>query len=75
MKFDLIRDIVEQKPFVPVVITTTTGDAYNIPHREHVFLPPSESELLVYDEDMHFRIFDLKHIVSIEPLKPAKRKK
>ena len=67
MKFALIAGIVDQKPFRPFVVTTSAGDTFRVPHREHCFLPPSKSEILIYDEDMHFRIIDVGHVVSMEP--------
>ena len=72
MKFKLIAEIVETKPFRPFVVTTTTGDAYTVPHREHIFLPPSKTEILLYDEDMHFRIVDVRHVISVEPRRDSK---
>lgn len=75
MKFALIAEIVEHKPFRPFVVTTSTGESFRVPHREHVFLPPSKSEILIYDEDLHFRIIDVGHVVSIEPERDRSKKR
>lgn len=74
MKFKLIAEIVDQKPFRPFVVTMTTGDAFRVPHREHIFLPPSKTEILIYDEDLHFRILDVRHVVAVEPQRERESK-
>jgi hypothetical protein len=73
--FARMKKYVEQRPFVPFRIVTTSGRAYDVPTVDHVGLLPISRMILVgYDSGESVDIYAL-HVASIEPLRRRPRKR
>ena len=71
--FARVRKYVEQRPFAPFRIVTTSGRAYDVPTVDHVGLLPISRMILVgYDSGESVDIHAL-HIAAIEPLRKSRR--
>ena len=73
--FARVRKHVEQRPFTPFRIVTTSGRAYDVPTVDHVGLLTISRMILVgYDSGESVDIHAL-HVAAIEPLRRVRRKK
>ncbi len=72
--FARVRQRVEQRPFAPFRIVTTSGRAYDVPTVDHVGLLPISRMILVgYDSGESVDIHAL-HVAAIEPLRKRRSK-
>lgn len=73
--FARVKKYVEQRPFVPFRIVTTSRRAYDVPTVDHVgLLPVSRMILVGFDNGESVDIHAL-HVASIEPLRRARGRK
>lgn len=73
--FARVKRHVEQRPFVPFRIVTTSGRAYDVPTVDHVgLLPISRMSLIGFDSGDSVDVHAL-HVAAIEPLRPVRRKR
>lgn len=72
--FARVKKHVEQRPFAPFRIVTTSGRAYDVPTVDHVGLLPISRMILVGDDSGESVDIHALHVASIEPLRRTKRK-
>ena len=74
MTVQTFRDMLNRRPFQPVRIVTSSGEAYEIRHPEMAFL--TRTDIMIgtgAEEDgipAEFRIVSLLHVTAIEPIAP-----
>ena len=69
-----LRNLLNAQPFKPFDVKTTDGDTFRLIHPDFAMISPLESEVIFYDKDGHFRVVDMDHIVSLEPVKEQPRR-
>jgi hypothetical protein len=75
LAFARMRKHVEQRPFAPFRIVTTSGRVYDVPTADHVgLLPLTRMILIAYDSGDSVDIPAL-HVASIEPLRRVRRRR
>ena len=73
--FARVRKYVEQRPFRPFRIVTTSGRVYEAPTADHVgFLPLARMILIAYDSGDSVDIPAL-HVAAIEPMRRLRRRR
>ena len=71
--FARVRKYIDQRPFVPFRIVTTSGRAYDVPTADHVGVLPLTRMILVADDAGGSTDIYALHVASIEPLRPRSR--
>ena len=78
MKSDMtvaaLRRLLNAQPFRPFDVKTTDGDTFRLNHPDFAMISPDETEVLCYDKDNNFRMVDMNHIVSLEPVREHPKK-
>lgn len=69
-----LRHLLNAQPFRPFDVKTTDGDTYRLNHPDFAMISPDETEVIFYDKDHHFRMVDMNHIVSFEPVREQPRR-
>ena len=72
------RDRLTAQPFRPFLVKTTDGDTFRVDHPDYAMINPTGADVAIYEANGHFRLVDLNHVVSLEPVrngakKPGKR--
>ena len=73
--FARVKRHVEQRPFVPFRIVTTSGRAYEVPTVDHIGFWPLLRIIMVADDNFGSTDIHALHVASIEPLRRARRKR
>ncbi|MEM6562113.1 MAG: hypothetical protein AAF656_10965 [Planctomycetota bacterium] len=68
------RTHLKTHPFVEFDVKTTDGDTFRVFHPDFAMISPGEDVVIFFDRDNHSRYVDVDHIVSIEPVKPPKKR-
>lgn len=66
MNVKSIREFCEAKPFRPFSVHLADGRAIPVEHPELVFFPPSNQEVLIYQQDNSFDFVDVFQITSLK---------
>ena len=70
------RQLLAQRPFKPFRLVMSSGEAYEVRHPEMAWLTRTDILVGIDDADegvpSEFRICSLPHVVTVEPLSPAK---
>ena len=74
MRTTALRNVLNAQPFVPFDVKTTDGDTFRVKHPDFAMISPDETEVIFYDKDNNFRVVDMDHIVSLEPVKEPSKK-
>lgn len=74
MTLTALRNLLNAQPFRPFDVKTTDGDTFRLNHPDFAMISPDETEVIFYDKDHHFRMVDMDHIVSLEPVRDQTRK-
>lgn len=73
--FARVRKHVEQRPFLPFRIVTTSGRAYEVPTADHFGLLPISRMILVGFDSGDSVDIPALHVAAIEPLRRHRRRK
>ncbi|MEA2710140.1 MAG: hypothetical protein QOF78_2741 [Phycisphaerales bacterium] len=70
-----LRKLMHAQPFAKFRIKTTDGDTFTIEHPDFVMISPRGDMAIIYarEEEGH-HVLNLRHIVSMEPLRNGSRK-
>ena len=74
MTVTALRRLLNAQPFRPFDVKTTDGDTFRLDHPDFAMISPDETEVVCFDKDSHFRMVDMTHIVSLEPVRNGSRK-
>ena len=69
-----LRSNLTVQPSRPFDVKTTDGDTFRVTHPDFAMVSPDETEVIFYERDNHFRVVDIDHIVSHEPVREQTRK-
>ena len=61
-----IRRLLEQVPFQPFSIVTSSGQQYHVKSSDHIHLGPGAKVIGVYHDDGTLSVLSPLHMVSIE---------
>ena len=50
------------------------GDTFRVEHPDFAFVDPSNTEVIIYDKDYHFRFIETDHIGTLEPMRNGSKK-
>ena len=74
MTVTALRRLLKAQPFRPFDVKTTDGDTFRLSHPDFAMISPDETEVVCYDKDHNFRVVDMNHLVSMEPIRNGARK-
>ncbi|MEM1011668.1 MAG: hypothetical protein AAGI46_05540 [Planctomycetota bacterium] len=74
MQKESLRQELKKEPFQQLDIKTSDGDTFRIVHPDFALITPTGSAVYIFDKDDHYRVVDLAHVVTVEPVKPPKKK-
>lgn len=75
MKSKAFRDELHKRPFDVFDIKTTGGDTFRVIHPDYAIISPDGNTVIAFNQDSHHRVIDMRHIVSLEPVKRAASQK
>ncbi|MEX0715403.1 MAG: hypothetical protein WD066_02395 [Planctomycetaceae bacterium] len=71
MTAETIRQLLQQRPFVPFAVRMSNGDVFEVGHPEFAIL--LRNNLIVgFPDSDHFAICALLHIADVQPLQTAR---
>jgi len=70
MNAEVVRELLQRRPFEPLVIRLSGGETYEVRHPENVAL--GKARIVVVDpETDRMAVCSLLHVTSIQTLQPA----
>jgi hypothetical protein len=81
MRYKDMERLIERRPFRPFQITVTTGETFDVPHPEILFLADKFVSVFApkasnrRDEFQEFIWIDLMHIVHVRPLRHKQKRR
>jgi hypothetical protein len=63
------REMLKAQPFRPFLVKTTDGDTFRVEHPDYALVSPGEKDVAIFDRDDHFRLVEMNHVVSLEPVR------
>ncbi len=66
-----VRRMMEDKPFKPFSIVTSSGQGYRVASVDHIDIAPTGNQLAVWHDDGTCSIIGSLHITAIEIDKPS----
>ena len=73
MKIEAIRRFYDATPFRPFAIRTASGQQFEVPHREFMWIVPTESTIAIAHTDGGANFIDATLVTEIELKKRTKR--
>lgn len=70
--YEELGSMLQTQPFAPFDIKTTDGDTIHVWNPDYAIRSPAGDSAIIYDKDGHFRIINLKQVVTFEPSRPKK---
>ena len=74
MRAAKFREMLHLVPFRPFYVRTTEGDTFQVDHPDFAMIDRENREVAIFDEENHFRLVDMNHIVSLEPKRNGAKK-
>jgi hypothetical protein len=74
MVADRFHDMLKASPFRRFLVKTTDGDTFTVKHPDYALVSPRGTDVVIYDEDDHFRHVAMEHIVTLEPVRNGVKK-
>lgn len=70
-----LRKLMHASPFSSFHIKTTDGDTFTVTHPDFIMISPMGDTAILYPrEEQGHRVLNLRHIVSMEPIRNGSRK-
>jgi hypothetical protein len=67
------RRMLKAQPFRAFLVKTTDGDTHVVGHPDYALVTPSNTEVIIFDKDDHYRWVAMNHIVSLEAVRNGKK--
>ena len=69
------RELLKAQPFRRFVVTTVTGEKYQVPRGDYGIVSPGLTNVCFYDKNGHSHFFDTDYISSLDLLPKRKKKR
>lgn len=67
-----LHEFNRRPPFVPYDIKSADGDTFHVMHSDFAIVSDNGETLEVHESDGHYRVLNVRMIVSLEPARPRK---
>ncbi len=75
MTIKQLREHLEMRPFLPIVIRTVSGARHLVRHPDYLFIPPVGDTLLIVDPDGTMHHLGISYVEAVETRTKASRSK
>lgn len=75
MTIKQLREHLDMRPFIPIVVRTVSGARHSVRHPDYLFIPPVGDSILIVEPDGTMHHLGMSHVEAVETRPKAGRSK